>query len=185
MSLRPTSEISRFPRSLDEIKNFKANEFRALLLYYIPICAKGIQKTEYLRHFQLLSSAVYTLLGTDITTQKLNESRTKLSLFVKDFQIIYEKTNMVMNVHLLNHLTDACINLGPLWSQSAFAFEDFNSVLLNYVKGSTDVLLQISSKYVLDKCYVKNHIKNCSSDGIVLLGRPKRHTKSTACILSL
>lgn len=101
----------------------------------------------------------------------------QLSQFVRDFEVIYGKNHMVMNIHLLNHVVDACINLGPLWSQPAFAFEDFNGVLLNYIKGPTEVLLQISSKYVLEKCYIENHVNKRLYDDIVLLGRPHQIAK--------
>lgn len=63
---------------------------------------------------------------------------------------------MVMNVHLLKHLPHSVRNSGPLWSQSVFSFEQNNGCLLKFVNGTSDVLRQISSKYVLKKSIEKN-----------------------------
>ena len=40
-----------------------------------------------------------------------------------------------MNVHTLIHYVDGVINLGPLWSQSTFAFENLNGWLTSLHNG--------------------------------------------------
>lgn len=54
-----------------------------------------------------------------------------------------------MNVHLLRHLADAVLHSGPLWSQSMFAFEQSNGDLVSSVQARSNVLHQISEKYIL------------------------------------
>lgn len=180
ISLRPCSGGSRLPRSLNEYKNYKANEFRSWILFYMKICAEGIQKRKYVDHMQLLSASVYILLGNNITSQQLNIASQKCLTFVNEFEKIYGRTNMVMNVHLVLHLVNACKSLGPLWTQSAFVFEDFNGVLLKHAKGTTDVILQIASKYVLDKSYSED-VENRKFDNPVGLGRAKKQKIPANC----
>ncbi len=71
---------------------------------------------------------------------------------------------MTLNVHSLLHLSKSVVNWGPLWSHSAFMFEDFNGYLLKQVKkksSCTTTNMQTSgiipcfslfSKAVLKKC---------------------------------
>lgn len=84
-----------------------------------------------------------------------------------DFESLYGKHYVTMNIHLLRHLSDAVIYLGPLWSQSMFAFEQSNGELVSLVNGPTDVLNQITEKYILrktlqpDKQFTNNPILEC------------------------
>lgn len=66
---------------------------------------------------------------------------------------------MTYNVHLLLHLADCVRNCGPLWSYSAFHFESNNGTLSKCINGTTDVLAQVSEKYVLSKCISNIHPK--------------------------
>lgn len=145
LSLKPPREFSRRPRSLDECS--KANEFRALLLFTLPMCLENILPKTYIDHFRLLSHSIFTLLKTEITAKELEDCESKLNRFVSLFQQYYGEINMTMNVHMLTHVVQCVKKSGPLWAQSAFAYESFNAVLLNHVNGTTDVLSQITTKY--------------------------------------
>lgn len=71
---------------------------------------------------------------------------------MKDFQKLYEKSSVTMNVHLLRHFVHVVKNLGPLWSYSTFGFESKNGVLKNYVNGTGNVLSQVVKRFILSKC---------------------------------
>lgn len=145
LSLKPPREFSRRPRPLDECS--KANEFRALLLFTLPMCLENILPKSYIDHFRLLSHSIFTLLKIEITETDLEDCESKLNRFVSLFQQYYGEINMTMNVHMLTHVVQCVRQSGPLWAQSAFAYESFNAVLLNHVNGTTDVLSQITTKY--------------------------------------
>lgn len=160
LRIKPTSSIVRKPRSLDQRRNFKASEFRSLLLYYLPICLPGHVPNEYVEHIRLLSAAVYTLLKANIPKGEVDDTEQMLNRFVKDHQKLFGKCGMVMNVHLVKHLCESVRQLGPLWCHSAFPFERNNGCLLKMVNGTTDVLYQMSSKYALKKSLKKNFEMN-------------------------
>lgn len=157
-SIKPCQFISRLPRSLENRRSFKASEYRSLLLYYLPVCLRGILKKKYLDHFNLLSSSIYKLLGTNITSDDLNAIEENLKTFVEQYEELYGKNNMKMNVHLILHLTSSVKYLGPLWSISMFAFESNNAMFGQCVKGNTDIIAQITTKYVISKSNQKNHL---------------------------
>lgn len=150
-SIKPCRFITRLPRSLEHRKLFKASELRSLLLYYLPVCLQGILKTKYLDHFRILSASIYKLLTPDISCQDIICVENNLNIFVNRYQEYYGKQNMTMNVHLLTHIVMCVKNLGPLWSQSMFAFESNNATFSRYVIGHTDILAQISQRYMLHK----------------------------------
>lgn len=169
LSLKPTMEISRRPRSLHEIAHFKANEFRSLLLYYLPVCLGDLLPKKYIDHLRLLSFSIYTLLKDGITPEELELCERKLNRFVLLYQQYYGEKNMTMNVHLITHIVQSVRNSGPLWAQSAFAFESYNGRLLKYVNGNTDVLCQITTKYIFGRAMKQTESRLC--DNVRFLGR--------------
>lgn len=150
-SIKPCSFINRKPRSFELRRLMKASEHRNNLLYFLPACLKGILGQKYLDHFNLLSSSIYKLLTTNISSQDVIDVKNNLNVFVKQYQNLYGKKHMTMNVHLLNHLVFCVENLGPLWSQSMFSFESNNATFSRYVIGSTDIIAQLTSRYMIDK----------------------------------
>lgn len=175
LALKPNSEVVRKPRSLAHRSDFKASEFRSMLLYYFPICLPGCVPDEFVKHVRLLSFAVYTLLQSTITPEEIDEAEKMLLQFVKQHERLFGKESMVMNAHLIEHLAQDVRELGPLWCHSAFPFERNNGVLLKKVTGTTDVLLQISSKYCLSRSVINQRTNEptvkSSDDENIFLGR--------------
>lgn len=174
LAIKPNAEVVRKPRSLEQKADFKASEYRFMLLYYFPVCLEGCIPKKFVEHIRLLSAAVYILLQSTITKDEVDEAEKMLKTFVKQHQTLFGKENMVMVIHLLNHLAESVRKLGPLWCHSGFPFERNNGPLLRMVSGTTDVLLQISSKYCLSKSLIKKSEKSeekSMSVQKVLLGR--------------
>lgn len=151
LSIKPNREVTRKARSLSQRANYKASELRSILLFYFPVCINKLLPDAYVTHFRRLSSAIYTLLKDKITANELSHAHHNLTMFVNDFQTYFGKKHMVMNIHLLSHIVQCVESLGPLWSQSTFAFERNNECLLKFVNGTTDVLEQISNEYIISK----------------------------------
>jgi len=147
LRLTPPLTITRRPQSIKNCIRWKANEFRAWLLYYCLPCLTGILPEVYLKHLSLLVSSVYILSSDCITISDLNAAESYLVQFVKEFEM-YGPSQMTYNVHLLLHLTQCVGFWGPLWAYSAFSFETGNGVLKNMVKGTRGVMTQITNKYI-------------------------------------
>lgn len=147
-NIKPPTYISRAPRSLEYIKLFKSSEYRSLLLYYLPVCLDRLLPEKYLSHFRTLSSCIYTLLQPSLSSHTLKETEEKMRKFVHNYEQYYGKLNMTMNVHSLLHLVECVVNFGPLWSFSMFPFESYNGLLKSFVVAPTDVLYQITMRYI-------------------------------------
>lgn len=171
LSIKPISEIKRKPRPFNDLSDYKANELRSILLYYFPICLIGIIPKMYVNNFQKLSFGIYILLKSVIKNKDLAQAEKNLMEFVHEYEIIYGNREMVMNVHLVSHIVESVKYLGPLWTQSAFPFEKNNGILLKSVRGTTDVLEQMSNKYLLKRSLQKPSIPRIHNM-IKFIGRP-------------
>lgn len=123
MEIRPSKVIKRRPKSLVARKQFKANELRSMLLYYLPVCLQDILLTPYRAHFMLLSNSIYILLKKSVTEEELRKAEQNLDRFVDEFETLYGIEHITMNVHLLRHLVQSVRNTGPIWAHSAFSFD--------------------------------------------------------------
>lgn len=166
LAIKPPSFINRKPRSLAEKEFFKANEWRSLLLYYLRYCLNGRLPSEYILHFELISSATYILSKKKIHKDEIKTAREMFIRFADDYETLYGSKNVTMNVHLLRHIADAVLHSGPLWAQSMFAFEQFNGEIVNMVSGKNNILFQIAEKYILRKTLVpKRELNLCVTVG--------------------
>lgn len=148
LDIKPTAEITRHPRSIFERAEYKGNEYRTLLLYYLRFCLVDLLPMRFINHFQLLSSSIYMLLKSSITTENLSLAEARLKQFANEYEALYGQENVTMNLHLCRHVVESVKNLGPLWAQSAFGFETNNGVLVRSNEGKRDYLQQICWKYI-------------------------------------
>lgn len=136
--IKPLIEITRKPRSIYERKDYKANEYRTLLLYYLRYCLVDLLPMRYINHFQLFSSAVYILLKEHVSNENITTAEAMLLKFADKFEDLYGKHNVTMNLHLIRHMANSVRHLGPLWAQSTFAFETNNGVLMKSSSAKND-----------------------------------------------
>lgn len=167
LKIRTPSYINRRPRSFQNVKHFKASELRSLLIFYLPIITKNLLPKKYIDHFMLLSTSIYILLKPSISNEELNETEKNLQIFVNKFEEYYGKVNMTMNVHSLLHLVYCVRNFGPLWTFSMFPFESFNGTLKSFVVAPTDILHQITTRYLCYRTIETNNKFVCSEKNVL------------------
>lgn len=170
VSIKPISEITRKPRAVSERKDYKANEFRTLLLFYLRYGLVDLLPQRYIDHFQLFSSAIYTLLEEKISQVNISIAEAKLNQFADKFEELYGKEHVVMNLHLIRHMGNSVRNLGPLWAQSAFTFEMNNGILVKANHATKDFLHNLSWKYLV-KSSLKEETENKIDRNICLGGK--------------
>lgn len=151
LSLKPPSSMHRKPRSILQISNFKASELLSLLWFYLRYSLTGLLPTKIIKHFELLSAASYTLSKDIITFEEVKSACTLLTNFAKDFENIYGKGAVTMNIHMLLHYFDMTMNCGPLCAHGLFGFESRIGDLKDLVCGTGDILEQIAKKYPLSR----------------------------------
>jgi len=135
-------EFARKPRSLKEVKQFKATEYRQFLLYTGPIVLKGILDSTKYDHFITLQTAI-TILLCPAWNSLINFSEELLRHFMLSCKIIYGTEFLVNNVYNLLHLCDDARRFGTLDSFSNFGFENYLQKLKKLVRKPNNILSQI------------------------------------------
>ncbi|CAG7815063.1 unnamed protein product [Allacma fusca] len=86
------------------------------------------------------------LSDENITQIDLSYCEDVLRSFVKQTENLYGTEYCTFNLPILLHATTCVRNWGPLWSYSAFQFENYNGILNNLFNGSNRVVEQIKSR---------------------------------------
>lgn len=144
-SIRPPDFIPRVPSNLSNFTRWKASELRAFLLFYGAILLKNKLAKKYYEHFLLLVRAIHILMQSNIKKVEIDLAKTLLFIFVSDIEDLYGLSKFSFNVHQLLHLCEAVRMWGPLWSWSAFPFEDGNGSLVRLIHGTSKLKIELSN----------------------------------------
>ena len=146
LSSKMPVEFNRKSRSLNDLKRWKATEFRHFLFYTGIIALKNNVSHNRYSHFLSLHAAL-TILSSSRHNCLLDYASELLEYFVKSFKTLYGPENMSHNVHNLLHLTEDVRNHGPVHEFSAFPFENFLQSILKLIRKNDKPLQQIVKRY--------------------------------------
>lgn len=141
--MTPPSCVGRLPNTLTEPGKWKASEYKMFLLFYAAPLLNEVLPDNYFNHLVCLVQAMHVLLSDSISRQSLSTAKDLLVTFTAQFSVLYDDSFLTMNVHSLLHLCNKVEDLGPLWAQSAFFYEDLNKDLRNLFHGTQNVHSQI------------------------------------------
>ncbi|XP_075539183.1 uncharacterized protein LOC142573828 [Dermacentor variabilis] len=166
LSLTPTWEHSRLPRSLKDIKEWKAADWRNWLLFYSPVVLKGRIPERHYNHWLKSVEIMHYLLGpcpagASAQAGQLATIRREMKKFLLEYEELYGIEYMTYNAHLLVHVVDSAINWGPLWGYSLFPFESMNGTLGRYVNGTRYPQFQIAKKFAILQALSKLWASRC------------------------
>ena len=141
-------EFSRKPRSLIEVRNWKATEFRQFLLYTGPVVLAGKLPDRMYQCFMLLSVALTILLNETFCQSYCDYAEQLLTVFVKNFASMYGQSELVYNVHNLLHLAQDARRYGALDKISSFPFENYLGRLKKMARKPSQHVSQIVRRIV-------------------------------------
>jgi hypothetical protein len=124
------NDINRNQRSLVEINNFKANEFRNLLFYSIIPAFGLILDRKKFTHFTIYIIAMRLMTSKDITQKKIEEAQSLINYFVMQYKTIYGIENMNYKLHAHLHFPLQVQRYGGLNTLSCFPFEGLYSIYI-------------------------------------------------------
>lgn len=151
---KPPHEITRSPRTLDNIKFWKASEFRAFALYYFTVL-EGILPSPFYEHFCDFCYALNVLLQEKVSKKSVEKVQPLLEKFVRETEYLYGTQYVTYNIHMLIHLCSAVLSWGSLWAHSTFIPEWFNGELGSLCNGTQSVVEQMAGSFLM-----KNHLRN-------------------------
>ncbi|XP_076683127.1 uncharacterized protein LOC143376535 [Andrena cerasifolii] len=145
-------EFNRKPRTLIELKRWKATEFRQFLFYTGPVVLlRNLSKDRYSNFLSLHVAA--TILSNSKYFDFIDYAFQLLHYFVKTFKILYGPQYISHNVHNLIHIAEDVKNHGPLDNFNAFQFENFLQTILKSIRKNDKVLEQIVKRYMEKRFY--------------------------------
>lgn len=161
LSIHWPMEFNRKPRSLSDLENWKAIEFRQFLLYVGPVVLKDTLPNKIFCNFMLLKYAISILLNEKLNKQYNDYANNLLHIFVKHSVSIYGREFCIYNTHSLIHIANDAKEFGSLNSINCFRFENFLGGLKRILRKPNLPLEQVVRRYLeLGKM---NEIKEPSS----------------------
>lgn len=141
------SEFNRKGRSFLELSNFKAQEFRRILLYDGVRLFKHFDQRVYL-NFLHLHSAITILSNPEHveTENMLQIAECLLERFVHDAQDVFGENFVSYNIHSAKHLVDECRKYKSLIKFGTYKFENFFSVVKRILRSGSYPIQQIRNR---------------------------------------
>lgn len=139
-------EFSRKPRPLEEIKRWKATEFRQFFIYSGPLVLLNIFLPHHKDIYNLFLSlhvSLTILLSPSLHEHHNSDAKALLLYFTNSFQEIYGQKYITHNFHGLTHLADDALTFGLLDLCSAFKFENYLYTLKRLIRKGDKPLQQV------------------------------------------
>ena len=121
--VRLPSTTTRLPRSLKQYNNFKASEFRILLLFGY-IIFHGFLHQNYYDHLLQFVSLLHLAESRSISHENLDVMQALGENFVVSFARLYTDRHCVQVVHSVIHIAATVRDYGPLTRYTTFNFEN-------------------------------------------------------------
>lgn len=119
------SDFSRLPRGLNEILRWKATEFRQCLLYTGPVVLKNNIYDNCYVHFVCLLVSFRIILTQNSSPYLIKSVEKLLIYFVNEFEELYGRQFVSLNIPGLLHIVEDYNKYGPLDNCSCFPFENY------------------------------------------------------------
>ena len=189
INIKTITECPREPKKLSDYNSFVANEFYFLLMHYSIIFIDLIED-DIMENFHIFRKSIAKLMSNSLKENDVKKIDKDLTNFVKNFELLYGKKNMVFNVHIIRHLSDTVLNFGPLWTTSLFSFESMNGVLRSFNPVGRKPLVQIAKRcqlffnahYGRFADYISEEIIDFCDDLFESKGAKEKKPKNVICI---
>ena len=141
LSIQLPHDCNRKPRSLDDLKHWKASELRLFVLFTgLPCLRDAVLSNEFsvdlYYHFALLTTALCKLHSVPLSKVCVEKSQVLLDNFVRLLPNLYGQQECTFNSHYLLHFPSQVLDNGSLSFTSAFVFEAFVAHLNNLYSGT-------------------------------------------------
>lgn len=152
------TEYGRKLRQLDQSGEYKAVEFRSLLLKQgVIIFMDNIIQNHY-QHFLLLHAAMVILTDKELYLKYNKCAEQCLLNFVKVADEIYPtKFLMVQNTHRLLHFAEHCKMFGPADSFAAFVFENYMGQFKNLIHSGFKPTEQLHNRLMEERIFIREY----------------------------
>lgn len=137
--------FTRPSRTLNELKFWKASEYRTFILYTGPVVLKNILPPDLYENFLYLHVGIKLCLKSKFFMH-LDIAQQLFVDFVTSFENCYGSHLMSSNVHNIIHLVECVRMYGELGNFSAFPYESTLGSIKLLIRKSNQELQQVAKR---------------------------------------
>lgn len=149
LSFRPyvPSELERKPRTLKQVKKFKANEFKQMTSYTLPVLIKDFVEPQIYQAVLQLHVGIRLLQDPQNYLHNLGAAQALLDVFVQEYPDVFGVENFTFNTHCLIHVPKVVERFGSLYSFSAYRHENHQRILNRLLRKKSLHLQQLYNRF--------------------------------------
>jgi hypothetical protein len=147
LSALTPNEFARASRSFADLAQWKATEYRQIMLYTGIVLLKDFVDEIVYNHFLLIFCGYRLISHPTTARQNAGIARKLFQQFVTEYPSIYGAQKLAFNVHNLIHMCDYVELYGCADSFAAYSFESYMQEMKNAVKKSDHILQQIYNRF--------------------------------------
>jgi hypothetical protein len=136
-------DFARQPRSIKELPRWKATELRQFLLYIGVVVLKPYLPIPFYNNFMCLHVPIKLLASEEWCLVFNDYAHDLLVSFVQQSDTLYSSNFVSYNVHNLLHISHDVLTFGPLYSFSAYRFENYYGQMKKYLRKTDKPLEQL------------------------------------------
>lgn len=148
-------EFRQKPKSLDDLQDWDAYDWRQFLLYYSPIVLKNYLPQKYYIHFLYLHLAVRILISTELFVEcSTYVAGQLLNTFVADYSHLYGSHLIDYNVHNLLHFEEVNMRAGPMCRMNGYMYDRQLEGIMKAIRSNSAITLEELGTLVEDNTSV-------------------------------
>ncbi|XP_053201955.1 uncharacterized protein LOC128386873 [Panonychus citri] len=153
LQIKVPTDFGRAPRDLNQLRFWKSAEFDSFLVYYLFSTIKGLLKPRVVKHMMCLVRIYFLSHRGQINREKIDELRNLIEEFQSGVAVHYGTNFLTYNLHILTHMPDSLINLGPNSNVSSYPLEDYMGILKEKVRRSSNIAPSLVRTFINDFKY--------------------------------
>ena len=119
-------------------------------------CLRNILPDRNITAWSFFIKACMMLCKRSIAVAEISQGHELLTMYCKQFKILYDTNNYVLNMHLPLHLKECIKDFGPVYGFWCFSFERYNGIMGNYHTNNQSIEIQVMRKFVTTYILLKS-----------------------------
>ena len=134
---------------------YKASQWKNWTIIYSTYALHGVLSEEHLNCWHTFVMACRLLTVPVLSHTDLKKADMLLLKFCRQFEELYGKSEVRINMHLHCHLKECIEDYGPIYSFWCFAFERYNGILGSTATNNRSIEIQLMRKFMSEQ-FVSN-----------------------------
>ena len=141
--------FGRLPKRIaSNYGGYTASQWKNWTTVYSLYALKGVLPERHLQCWHTFVLACRYLSTPLISDTDLKKADLLFLKFAREFESLYKKKAVTINIHLHCHLKECVDDYGPVYSFWCFAFERFNGILGSTITNNRTIEVQLMRKLV-------------------------------------